>query len=243
MGSRGTRRTGVVAVVAGLALMVGCSLAPGEQPTTSTAVPADAADSAGTATTAPAPGTSTPAPDRSEAAGTVTVELLRTRVPVIDATATRPVVPVVAPARIQMPALDIDMPVTAVGIAPDGQMEIPEDALVAGWYRFGPSAGAGSGAAVIAAHAGSYVTPVGPFHGLGDAAPGDAITVTLADGTAVQYQVESVERLAKDVIDLRPYFERAGDHRLVLITCGGRWDAERQSYDDNFVVTARVRAG
>ncbi|WP_165962819.1 class F sortase [Occultella glacieicola] len=229
------RRTGVAAAVAGLALMVGCSLSPGGQPTTSTATPVGDADPAGGATTEPAPGPSAPVP-----ASPVPGE---GPIPVVDSTGTRTAEPVVAPARLELAALGIDMPVTAVDIAPDGQMEIPENALVAGWYRFGPTAGAVSGAVVIAAHAGSYVTPVGPFHDLDEAAAGDPITVTLVDGTAVAYDVESVERLAKDVIDLGPYFDRTGEHRLVLITCGGRWDPERRSYDDNIVLTARIRTG
>ena len=33
-------------------------------------------------------------------------------------------------------------------------------------------------------------------------------------------------------------FARDGDSRLVLVTCGGRFDPARRSYDDNIVVRA-----
>jgi len=33
-------------------------------------------------------------------------------------------------------------------------------------------------------------------------------------------------------------WNREGPQRLVLITCGGRYDASRRSYDDNVVVFA-----
>ncbi|MFC4553845.1 class F sortase [Georgenia faecalis] len=147
---------------------------------------------------------------------------------------------VVAPVRVVYPGLEIDMPVDAVGVAPDGQMEIPPDAARAGWYRFGPTAGADAGATVIASHSGSEITPRGPFHRLDRAQVGDPVVVVLADGTEVTYEVTSVEGIAKTVIDLSRYFRRDGEPELVLITCGGRWDDVRQSYDDNIVTTARL---
>ncbi|WP_043503112.1 class F sortase [Georgenia sp. SUBG003] len=135
------------------------------------------------------------------------------------------------------------MPVVPVGVADDGQMEVRPDVLEAGWYRFGPTVGAKEGTAVVAAHAGSYVTPRGPFYDLKDARPGDVVRVARADGAVLAYEVTSVENVDKDVIDLERYFRRDGDPRLVLFTCGGRWDEARQSYDDNVVVSARPADG
>ena len=51
---------------------------------------------------------------------------------------------------------------------------------------------------------------------------------------------ETVEQTTKTVIDWSAYFRRDGEPRLVLVTCGGEWDAQRQSYDDNVTVTARL---
>lgn len=145
-----------------------------------------------------------------------------------------------APVRLVYEALGVDIPVDAVGVAPDGQMEIPEDAARAGWYRHGPGLDAGSGTAVLAAHAGSHVTPRGPLYDLPDARPGDVVVLTGNDGSEVRYEVETVEQTTKTVIDWSAYFRRDGEPRLVLVTCGGEWDAQRQSYDDNVTVTARL---
>ncbi|PFG39130.1 LPXTG-site transpeptidase (sortase) family protein [Georgenia soli] len=220
----------VAALLLGPALLAGCSDDPG-QPAPTTAVPVDTPSPAGTA-----PGT---------AASTVTepAGAAPTDIPVRDAgeaartTAPRP------PVRLVYDALDIDMPVVPVGVADDGQMEVRPDALEAGWYRFGPTVGAEEGTAVVAAHAGSYVTPRGPFYDLKDARPGDRVRVTRADGQVLDYEVTSVEKVGKDVIDLEQYFRRDGAPRLVLFTCGGRWDEARQSYDDNVVVSARPVGG
>ena len=55
------------------------------------------------------------------------------------------------------------MPVDPVGVQDDGDMQIPEDANRAGWYRFGPAPADAQGATVLAAHVDSRLTGVGQF--------------------------------------------------------------------------------
>lgn len=143
-----------------------------------------------------------------------------------------------APIRLEYPRLDVQMPVAATGVAEDGQMAIPEDAGTAAWYRHGPAPGSDSGTTVIAAHAGSAETPEGPLYSLRTARSGDVVTVEDGGGGRHEYRVTSVERLGKDGLDFTPFFDRAGPQRLVLITCGGQWLPERNSYADNIIVVA-----
>lgn len=147
-----------------------------------------------------------------------------------------------APVRVEVPALDADLPIEPVGVEPDGEMEVPEDAAHAGWYRFGPSAGADSGTVVLAAHAGSNITPLGPLRNLIDLEPGDVIDVTRQDGVRLTYVVESSGLFPKETIDLSEHFRREGGHRLVLFTCDGVWQDDVRSYTDNAVVTATLAA-
>lgn len=142
------------------------------------------------------------------------------------------------PVTLRYDRLGTDMAVDPVGVADDGQMEIPDDAYRAGWYEYGPGAGVDAGSTVLAAHAGTYATPRGPFHGLTEAEVGDVVEVERADGTVVRYRVSEVATIEKDTIDLRPFFARDGAPQLVLITCGGVWNEARQSYESNVVVTA-----
>ena len=163
-------------------------------------------------------------------------------VPIVDATAPQLPASVADPERVVVPALGIDMPVESVGVAADGQMQIPDDALAAGWYRFGSAPGQ-AGSAVIAAHAGSTITPRGPFYDLRWAEPGMSVDVELADGSSAAFEIVSVELLTKADLDLGPYFDRDGESRLVLITCGGQWDDAAKSYLSNVIVTARLADG
>jgi Sortase domain len=145
-----------------------------------------------------------------------------------------------APVRLEYAAIGAVLPVVPTGVTDEGQMEIPQDAATAGWYRFGPAPADGEGNTVIAAHAGSVQTPEGPLYGLRQARPGDVVSVEDASGRHHAYRVTAVERLGKDGLDFTPYFARSGPERLVLVTCGGQWLPERQSYADNIIVVAEA---
>ena len=80
-------------------------------------------------------------------------------------------------------------PVRAIGLEPDGQLEIPDETEI-GWYQYGATAGQ-PGATVLAAHVTWNRTP-GPFARLGTVDPGARIDVTLDDGSVRRYEV--VER-------------------------------------------------
>lgn len=133
---------------------------------------------------------------------------------------------------------DITMAVVPVGVAQDGTMELPAEADVAGWYRYGPAPGARAGNAVLAAHVDSAVTGVGPLVALRDVDEGSRLTVTTRDGRELAYSVTGVDQVPKTDAPLRSWFERDGPAQLVLITCGGAWDAEIRHYSDNVVLTA-----
>jgi sortase (surface protein transpeptidase) len=157
-----------------------------------------------------------------------------------DAAAPQPA----APVALAIPALGIAVPVDPVGVAPDGQMEIPPLAERAGWYRFGAAPGAGAGTAVVAAHVDSAASAgLGPFARLEDAAVGDLVEVTLADGSTRTFAVTDVRRTAKAEIAWADVFVRDGAPRLALITCGGVFQRDVGRYVDNVIVVAQPVGG
>ncbi|WP_082095982.1 class F sortase [Demequina flava] len=143
------------------------------------------------------------------------------------------------PVSVAVPSLNIDMPVVPVGVEPDGAMEIPEDAGDAGWYKFGPAPSELQGNAVIAAHVDSP-QGLGPFGRLPGVTVGAVVTVASAGGGSLTYEVTDVEQTDKNEVDLSAVFAEDGPAQLILVTCGGNWDAGRGHYDDNVVVTATV---
>jgi sortase (surface protein transpeptidase) len=177
-----------------------------------------------------------PAPAPSAGAGTLPaapdLPVVTTRDAAPAAARTAP-----APVRISAPALGVDAPVDAVGVAADGQMELPEDVSRVGWYRFGPPPGA-DGSAVLAGHVDDREQGPGALFPLRDAAVGDELTVTDAAGTATRWRVVSRELITKQALPVDRIFARAGAPRLTLITCGGPFLPEFRSYRDNVVVVA-----
>ena len=142
-----------------------------------------------------------------------------------------------APVRVQVEGTGIDLEVVPVGVEDNGAMTIPDNHVQAGWYRYGPAPGADSGSSVLAAHVDSQ-TEVLPIAGLKDVAPGTKVTVTREDGSAVVYQTQQVENIAKRSLDGHRLFDRTGDHLLKLVTCGGQWLDTENDYEDNVVLTA-----
>ncbi|HLS46019.1 MAG TPA: class F sortase [Ornithinicoccus sp.] len=141
------------------------------------------------------------------------------------------------PVRLMLPAVGLEVAVDAVGVAPDGQMEIPEDPDRAGWYRHGPAPGDDAGSVVVAAHVDSSAGP-GAFLALTRVQEGDEVMVELADGTQQTFRVIGGEQVAKTDLAVDELFRREGDPVLRLVTCTGDWSPRLGHYTDNLVISA-----
>jgi len=186
-----------------------------------------------------ASGTTGPTPTRSVGAGAE--PSAPASAPAPPATPSpEPAAPVVAvgaePARVSVPAIDLDEPLIGLGIAEGGAMEVPVDADEVGWFTGGGRPG-GRGPTVIAAHVDSTTGPA-VFFRLSELVPGDEVTVTTVEGTAVRYVVDEVVDVPKaEFPTARVFGARPGDE-LRLITCGGVFDPGSGHYDENRVVFA-----
>ena len=142
------------------------------------------------------------------------------------------------PVRVDLASVGIDSTVRAVGVAADGQMRLPADPRVMGWYRFGSAPGAESGGSVVlAGHLDSKRFGLGPLVRLRDTEVGDPIEVTLSNGATSTYTVVGVERFDRQGLP-QELFSRQGPERLRVITCGGEYDPDAGGYQQNLVVTA-----
>jgi Sortase domain len=154
-----------------------------------------------------------------------------------EAVSAQPVPPLadVAPTAITIGAIGVDAPVRSVGIAPDGQLEVPDETHV-GWYRHGAAPGQ-PGASVLAAHV-SWHDRAGPFLRLGELEPGAFVDLALADGSSRRYQIVTRAQYGKLMLPREEIWRTTGPETLVLITCGGAFNPDIRRYTDNIVVTA-----
>jgi hypothetical protein len=207
------------ALVAALAVTSGCG-GGGDRPSAGRAEPAERA---ATTTTVTAPA----------GAETGLAGAIRPLPPAEALPSPAPAGP--APVSLDVAALDVaGAPIVDVGLAPDGDMEIPA-VDEAGWYRFGPAPGR-PGTAVLAAHV-AYDGVDGVFRHLADLGPGDEVVVGLDGGGMERFVVDDVARYPKTELP-GEVWARDGEPRLVLITCGGDFDPSAGHYEDNVVAWA-----
>ena len=148
---------------------------------------------------------------------------------------------VAAPVSMAIPSIGVRSDLLRLGVNGDGTVEVPpltpDDQ--AGWYQRGPAPGA-VGPAVVLGHVDSAEWGPGVFFDLGALRPGDEITVTREDGSAAVFAVDRVERHRKDDFPTIEVYGNTDDAQLRLITCGGAFDPDARSYEDNVVAFASL---
>jgi LPXTG-site transpeptidase (sortase) family protein len=145
------------------------------------------------------------------------------------------------PVDVRIPAIGVNAPVVATGIAANGSMEVPPlfAPHVAGWYRYGPSPGE-AGNAILVGHVDSKESGPAVFYQLGRVRKGDTVEVGRHDGTTAVFTVDGVQLVAKDEFPAQEVHRSATVALLRLITCGGRFDRKHGSYLDNVIVSATL---
>lgn len=141
------------------------------------------------------------------------------------------------PTRIEIASLAVDAPVVPVGLEPDGSMEIPHDVQVVGWYEPGVRPGQ-EGSAVLSGHVDSRDQGPGALYDLRSMELGERIVTHGDRGEPRVWEVVARTRYGKAELPIDDLFVWEGSPRLVVITCGGDFDAATRSYSDNVVVIA-----
>lgn len=142
------------------------------------------------------------------------------------------------PAQLRLPSLELSAPVVPVDVGPDGWLGVPDDPDVLGWWRSGALPGSGRGTVVIDGHVDSAARGPGTFFRLGELRPGDPVVIEGGAGDVRQYRVTGRRQFPKSELPANDVFSQATEERLVLITCGGRFDPTSRRYEDNIVIFA-----
>ena len=196
-------------------LLAGCEPMPIPEAATSTPMPPTPTAAAATAATA------TPEESTDSAAPAAAQPSVETSEPISVEDAA-------APSQLSIPAIDLEVPVVAMGwqvteVAGKRTTAwvLPEDAL--GWHSNSVGAGA-AGNLVISGHqllGAGLLAPIA----LGEVAIGQEILVTDAEGTVFVYQVSEVSEpiaISEDLADeesvASTWTAQSGDARLTLIT-------------------------
>jgi hypothetical protein len=150
------------------------------------------------------------------------------------------VLPASEPVEVAIPRIGVRSRLVRLGLESNGQMQVPQDPALAGWFSRGAAPGA-LGPAVIAGHV-TWDGHPAVFRRLGTMRRGDRVLVARADGRTAVFSVTRVARFAKARFPSQAVYGVIDHAGLRLITCGGTYDAARHRYLDNVIVFGRLAA-
>ncbi|GGX83468.1 class F sortase [Streptomyces fructofermentans] len=141
--------------------------------------------------------------------------------------------------RIRIPAIQVDAPVTPVGLDTAGWVDAPppEDPNLAGWFSGAVSPGE-KGTAVMVGHVDNKQGPA-VFYGLGALKKENRVEVQREDGKTAVFEIYGIEVFEKNNFPGDRVYGSNGTPELRVITCGGGF-SKQNGYDGNVVVFARM---
>jgi hypothetical protein len=156
------------------------------------------------------------------------------------------------PSRLVYPALDVDAWFEKIGLDKtrptdsEGRYPLgnPSDRTRAGWYAAGPAPGSGSGTVLTNGHTYRNDSAIFTEDFALEVQKGQLIHVLQKNGTTCSYVVTRVWREVEAateyprIIASQSLYDFGGPERLLLVTCGGDWNAAAQDYDQISIVLA-----
>lgn len=142
--------------------------------------------------------------------------------------------PASKPLRLRIPEIDVDTPVTGLGLERDGSLEVPPDGdrNLAGWFRDGTAPGA-RGTAIVAGHVDNAKGPA-VFYSLGALKKGNRVEIAREDGRTAVFTIDAVEVYEADAFPDTKVYGPSRRAELRVITCGGGF-SEKTGYQGNVV--------
>jgi hypothetical protein len=140
---------------------------------------------------------------------------------------------------VRLGLLNLGVRATVQGVVTTGGvLGVPDDPARVGWWTGSVRPGSSAGSTVLDGHVDSAVSGAGALFRLAELSAGDLLSVTDARGRDWTYRVYGRQVYAKHQGLPPALFSTTGPARLVLITCGGPFNAAARSYQDNIVVFA-----
>ncbi len=145
--------------------------------------------------------------------------------------------PTPLPARIVIPRIGVDAPLTVRGIGPDGVMENPLGPEDVAWYDFTARPGQG-GNAVLSGHVDYRNYGPAVFADLERLRAGDVVEIYGVDGSVFSYRVTASASYPAESAPVADILADTGRDMLTLVTCAGTFRGSGQGYSLRLVVRA-----
>ncbi|MEK7608702.1 MAG: class F sortase [Patescibacteria group bacterium] len=139
------------------------------------------------------------------------------------------------PARIKIPAINVDAAVEQVGLTPQWAMDVPKGPDRVAWFKLGPRPGE-EGSSVIAGHFGWKDDIPAVFDDLHILRKGDKIYIEEETGAITVFVVRTLRTFNDNENTPDVFGSTDGKAHLNLVTCQGSWNKEKKSYSQRLVV-------
>lgn len=142
------------------------------------------------------------------------------------------------PRRLIINTIGVDSYIQRIGITESGAMAAPNNILLTGWYVHGVVPGE-PGLAVINGHEGGSYSD-GVFKRLRELKQDDQVAVEMGDRSLRLFSVERVDSFpVGDAAVALFNDDQSIERELRLITCEGRYDLTKGTFDQRTIVVAR----
>jgi len=150
-----------------------------------------------------------------------------------------PSLPRSTPTAISIPSQQISASVMSVGQAADGTIQMPPlFDWTTGWYDRSPTPGE-IGPAIIVGHV-DNTRNISVFWRLRYVVAGDKIYISRADGSTATFTVTAIQQFDQANFPTQAVYGNIPYAGLRLITCGGTFNEQTKSYNQNTVVFAQL---
>jgi hypothetical protein len=152
-----------------------------------------------------------------------------------------PILAASAPTNLSIPSIGVSSNLLRLGLNSDHTVQVPPQSpkAQAGWFSDSPTPGQ-LGPSILLGHVDSAKYGPGVFFKLGALKPGATVTVTRADHTAAVFHIERVVSYSKNDFPTFDVYGNTDHAALRLVTCGGKFDLSKHSYENNIVAYASL---
>jgi len=142
------------------------------------------------------------------------------------------------PTHIKIPSIEVDAIIQPTGILENGEMGVPDDTNVLGWFEPGYKVGA-KGHAVLAGHVDSLTGPA-IFYELKKVKNEDKIILLDDSGREMIFVVKKMVSYKTDEAPIEEIFGKSDKRIINLITCTGVFNRDIGSHEERLVVSAEL---
>jgi LPXTG-site transpeptidase (sortase) family protein len=144
------------------------------------------------------------------------------------------------PQRIDLPSIGAGGCIEQVSIDQHGQIAVPTNIYTAAWFVNSALPGQ-PGLSIIDGHISGRYNTDGIFEHLDQLKANDTFTITLGNGTPLNYRVLKQQSVPLDkAVEELQTRDQSVTSQLNIITCDGQYNKKTKLYDHRIIVSARL---